>query len=160
MIGKPEFWVAISFVIFMALLWKKIVAAFTGMLDARTEKIRQELDEAQRLREEALALLSSYQRRQRDAQKEAEEIVAHAKEEAERLARQAAADLEASLKRREAQAVDRIAQMEASAMQEVRTLTVDLAIAASRKLLSENLPQSQQDALVAQAVSELPKHLN
>lgn len=160
MIGKPEFWVAISFVIFMALLWKKIVAAFTGMLDARTEKIRQELDEAQRLREEAQALLSSYQRRQRDAQKEAEEIVAHAREEAERLARQAAADLEASLKRREAQAVDRIAQMEASAMQEVRTLTVDLAIAASRKLLSENLPQSQQDALVAQAVSELPKHLN
>lgn len=160
MIGKPEFWVAISFVIFMALLWKKIVAAFTGMLDARTEKIRQELDEAQRLREEALALLSSYQRRQRDAQKEAEEIVAHAKEEAERLARQAAADLEASLKRREAQAVDRIAQMEASAMQEVRALTVDLAIAASRKLLSENLPQSQQDALVAQAISELPKHLN
>jgi F-type H+-transporting ATPase subunit b len=160
MIGKPEFWVAISFVIFMALLWKKIVAAFTGMLDARTEKIRQELDEAQRLREEAQALLSSYQRRQRDAQKEAEEIVAHAREEADRLARQAAADLEASLKRREAQAVDRIAQMEASAMQEVRTLTVDLAIAASRKLLSENLPQSQQDALVAQAVSELPKHLN
>lgn len=160
MIGKPEFWVALAFVIFFGLLWKKIAAAFVGMLDARTEKIRQELDEAQRLREEAQSLLASYQRRQRDAQKEAEEIIAHAREEAERLRRQAAADLETSLKRREAQAVDRIAQAEAAAMQEVRALTVDLAIAASRKLLSENLPQSQQDALVAQAVAELPKHLN
>lgn len=160
MIGKPEFWVLLAFVIFVALLWKKIAAAFVGMLDARTEKIRQELDEAQRLREEAQSLLASYQRRQRDAQKEAEEIIAHAREEADRLRRQAAADLEASMKRREAQAVDRIAQAEAAAMQEVRTLTVDLAIAASRKLLSENLPQSQQDALVAQAVAELPRHLN
>lgn len=160
MIGKPEFWVALAFVIFVALLWKKIAGAFTGMLDARANKIRAELDEAQRLREEAQALLASYQRRQRDAEKEAEEIVSHAKEEAERLRRQGAADLEASLKRREAQAVERIAQMEAAAVQEVRTLTVDLAIAASRKLLSENLPQSQQDALVAQAIDELPKHLN
>lgn len=160
MFSKPEFWVAVSFVIFMALLWKKIVAAFTGMLDARTEKIRQELDEAQRLREEAQSLLASYQRRQRDAQKEAEEIIAHAREEAERLRRQAAVDLENSLKRREAQAMDRIAQAETAAMQEVRSLTVDLAIAASRKLLSENMPQAQQDALVSQAVAELPKHLN
>lgn len=160
MINKPEFWVAVSFVIFMALLWKKIVAAFTGMLDARTEKIRQELDEAQRLREEAQSLLASYQRRQRDAQKEAEEIIAHAREEAERLRRQAAVDLENTLKRREAQAMDRIAQAETAAMQEVRSLTVDLAIAASRKLLSENMPQAQQDALVSQAVAELPKHLN
>lgn len=160
MFSKPEFWVAVSFVIFMALLWKKIVAAFTGMLDARTEKIRQELDEAQRLREEAQSLLASYQRRQRDAQKEAEEIIAHAREESERLRRQAAVDLENSLKRREAQAMDRIAQAEAAAMQEVRSLTVDLAIAASRKLLSENMPQAQQDALVSQAVAELPKHLN
>lgn len=158
--NTPEFWVLLAFVIFVALLWKKIAAAFVGMLDARTEKIRQELDEAQRLREEAQSLLASYQRRQRDAQKEAEEIIAHAREEAERLRRQAAADLEASLKRRETQAIDRIAQAEAAAMQEVRTLTVDLAIAASRKLLSENLPQSQQDALVAQAVAELPRHLN
>lgn len=158
--NTPEFWVLLAFVIFVALLWKKIAGAFVGVLDARTEKIRQELDEAQRLREEAQSLLASYQRRQRDAQKEAEEIIAHAREEAERLRRQAAADLEASLKRRETQAIDRIAQAEAAAMQEVRTLTVDLAIAASRKLLSENLPQSQQDALVAQAVAELPRHLN
>ena len=158
--NTPEFWVLLAFVIFVALLWKKIAGAFVGVLDARTDKIRQELDEAQRLREEAQSLLASYQRRQRDAQKEAEEIIAHAREEAERLRRQAAADLEASLKRRETQAIDRIAQAEAAAMQEVRTLTVDLAIAASRKLLSENLPQSQQDALVAQAVAELPRHLN
>jgi F-type H+-transporting ATPase subunit b len=160
MISKPEFWVAVAFVIFIALLWKKIAAAITGMLDARTEKIRQELDEAQRLREEAQALLASYQRRQAEAEKEAKAIVTHAKEDAERIAKQAAEALEASIQRREAHAVERIAQAEAAAVAEVRNLTVDLAIAASRKLLTDNVGAEQQDALVAQAVSQLPKHLN
>lgn len=160
MINTPEFWVALAFVIFMGALWKKISSAFTGMLDARTEKIRQELDEAQRLREEAQALLASYQRRQAEAEKEAQAIVAHAKEEADRIAKHAADSLEASIKRREAHAVERIAQAEASAMAEVRNLTVDLAIAASRKLLTENVTAAQQDALVADAVAQLPKHLN
>lgn len=160
MIEKPEFWVAIAFVIFMAALWKKIASAFVGMLDARTEKIRQELDEAQRLREEAQALLASYQRRQRDALKEAEGVVAHAREEAERLRRHAAAELEASIKRRETQAMDRIAQAEAAAMREVRDMTVDLAIAASRELLTENISADRQAALVDDAVKSLSKHLN
>lgn len=160
MISQPEFWVAVSFVIFFALLWKKVASAFTGMLDARTEKIRQELDEAQRLREEAQALLASYQRRQAEAEKEAKAIVTHAKEEADRIAKQAADALEASIKRRETHAVERIAQAEAAAMTEVRNLTVDLAISAARKLLTENVGPEQQDALVAQTVAQLPKHLN
>lgn len=160
MISKPEFWVAVAFVIFIVALWKKIASAFTGMLDARTEKIRQELDEAQRLREDAQAMLAGAQRRQADAEKEAKAIVTHAKEEADRIAKQAADALEASVKRREAHAVERIAQAEVAAMAEVRNLTVDLAIAASRKLLTENVGSEQQDALVAQAVAELPKHIH
>ncbi|MBP2313172.1 F0F1 ATP synthase subunit B [Azospirillum soli] len=158
--NTPEFWVAVAFVIFVALVWKKASAAITGLLDARAEKIRAELDEAQRLREDAQALLANYQRRQRDALQEAEAVIAHAREEADRLRTQAGADLEAALKRRETQAMDRIAQAEAAALAEVRNLTVDIAVSASRRILESGIKPAQADKLIEQSIAELPKHLH
>jgi len=138
--NAPEFWVAIAFVIFVALVWKKASAAIGTMLDGRAERIRSELDEAERLHKDAQALLNGYQSRLADAQKEAEAVLAHAREEAARLRSQAGSDLEASLKRREAQAMDRIAQAEAAALAEVRNLTVDIAIGASKRVLPAACP--------------------
>lgn len=158
--NAPEFWVAIAFVIFVALVWKKASAAIGTILDGRAERIRSELDEAERLHRDAQALLNGYQSRLADAQKEAEAVLAHAREEAARLRSQAGSDLEASLKRREAQAMDRIAQAEAAALAEVRNLTVDIAIGASKRVLSGGLPAAQADKLIEQSISELPKHLH
>ncbi|QCG98188.1 F0F1 ATP synthase subunit B [Azospirillum sp. TSA2s] len=158
--NAPEFWVFVAFVIFMALVWKKASAAIGTMLDGRAERIRSELDEAERLHKDAQALLNGYQSRLADAQKEAEAVLAHAREEAARLRSQAGSDLEASLKRREAQAMDRIAQAEAAALAEVRNLTVDIAIGASKRVLSGGLPAAQANKLIEQSISELPKHLH
>lgn len=158
--NAPEFWVLVAFVIFMALVWKKASAAIGSLLDGRAEKIRAELDEAERLHKDAQALLNGYQRRLADAQKEAEAVLAHAREEAARLRTQAGTDLEASLKRREAQAVDRIAQAEAAALAEVRNLTVDVAIGASKRVLAGGLSPAQADTLIEQSIGELPKHLH
>lgn len=158
--NAPEFWVFVAFVIFVALVWKKASAAIGTMLDGRAERIRSELDEAERLHKDAQALLNGYQRRLADAQKEAEAVLAHAREEAARLRAQAGTDLEASLKRREAQAMDRIAQAEAAALAEVRNLTVDVAIGASKRVLSGGLPPVQADKLIEQSIGELPKHLH
>ncbi|MBK1841201.1 F0F1 ATP synthase subunit B [Azospirillum sp. YIM B02556] len=158
--NAPEFWVFVAFVIFMALVWKKASAAIGTMLDGRAERIRAELDEAERLHKDAQALLNGYQSRLADAQKEAEAVLAHAREEAARLRAQAGTDLEASLKRRETQAMDRIAQAEAAALAEVRNLTVDVAIGASKRVLSGGLPAAQADKLIEQSIGELPKHLH
>lgn len=158
--NSPEFWVFVAFVIFVALVWKKASAAIGTALDGRAERIRSELDEAERLHKDAQALLNGYQRRLADAQKEAEAVLAHAREEAARLRAQAGTDLEASLKRREAQAMDRIAQAEAAALAEVRNLTVDVAIGASKRVLSGGLPPMQADKLIEQSIGELPKHLH
>lgn len=158
--NSPEFWVFVAFVIFVALVWKKASAAIGTMLDGRAERIRSELDEAERLHKDAQALLNGYQRRLADAQKDAEAFLAHAREEAARLRAQAGSDLEASLKRREAQAMDRIAQAEAAALAEVRNLTVDVAIGASKRVLSGGLPPMQADKLIEQSIGELPKHLH
>jgi len=156
----PEFWVLVAFVIVIGLTFKPAKRAIVKALDDRAEKIRSDLDRAATLHKEAQALLAEYQLKQRDALKEAESIVAQARAEAERLSAQAAKDLEAALKRREQMAVQRIAQAEQQAMAEVRAAAVDVAIAATGKLLSEKLDAGRQDALIDSAIKELQGKLN
>lgn len=156
----PEFWVLVAFVLLVALAGRKIVRTITAGLDSRAETIRTRVEEAEKLRGDAQELLASYQRKQHDAVKEAEEIVAKAREEAARLAENAAADLDRSLKRREQLAMDRIAQAETSAVEQVRGLAVNVALEATRRVLTDDLPQDKADGLVDAAIKELPEKLH
>lgn len=157
---EAEFWVFIAFVIAFAIVVWKAKGVVTGALDQRAAKIRAELDEAQRLREEAQGKLAEYQRKQRDALKEAEAIVAQAKGEAERTAAQAARDLEAAIERRKRLAVEKIALAESKALAEVRNSAVDLAIAALGKVLAEDLDDARKSALIDAAIANLPPTLH
>ena len=158
--ADPETWVAITWLIVVALVARPVFRGITAALDLRREKIKARIEEAERLRAEAQELLATYQKKQRDALKEAQEIVAHAKAEAERIAAQSAANLEDVLKRREQQAVDRITQAEAEALREVRNAAVDMAIAAARKLIAENLPAEAAAAMIDAAIKDLPNRLH
>jgi len=157
---EAEFWVAVAFVIVIAGLFYKGRGTVTTALDERAAKIKAELDEAQRLREEAQTKLAEYQRKQRDALKEAEAIVAHAKAEAERVAAQAARDLEAAIERRKRLALEKIALTETKALAEVRNLAVDLAVAALRRVLAEDLDAPSRSALIDKAIAALPPTLH
>jgi F-type H+-transporting ATPase subunit b len=159
-ISGPEFWVAIAFIIVIAgLVWKGGPMVTRG-LDDRAARIKGELDEAQKLREEAQRLLAEYQRKQRDALKEAEEIVAHARAEAERTAAQAARDLEAALQRRQQLALEKIALAESKATADVRNTAVDVAIAAVREILAQSLDAERKGKLIDDAIAELPQSLH
>ncbi|HUH84537.1 MAG TPA: F0F1 ATP synthase subunit B [Stellaceae bacterium] len=158
--ADPEFWVAVAFVIVVVgLVWKG-GPMIARMLDDRADKIRGELNEAQRLREEAQRTLADYQRKQRDALKEAEQIVALAKAEAERAAMQAARDLDATLKRRQALALEKIALEESKALTEVRNTAVDVAVAAVRRIMAEDLDPERKGKLIDDAIAELPQRLH
>lgn len=159
-LGNSTFWVLVAFLIFMYFAGRPAWRAIAAALDSRADSIRRELEEAQQLREDAQAALAQYQRKQRDALKEAEEILAHAREEAARIRAQAAAELESTLKRREAQAMDKIAQAEAQAVQQVRNLAVDVAMAATEQLLIRNMDKARNDQLVDAAIKELPGKLH
>ena len=156
----PAFWAAVAFVIFIAATAKPISRLLTTGLDKRADKIRSDLEEAEKLREEAQDLLASYQRKQRDALAEAEAIIAHAGEEAERLAVQERDKLEDALERRQKQAIDRIAQAEAQALDLVRAKTVDVALDATRDYLAKELKDNQSDALTDAAIKDLPGNLH
>jgi F-type H+-transporting ATPase subunit b len=154
-----EFWVLVAFILFVGFIVWKARKALVGGLDTRAARIKAEIDEAQRLREEAQALLAEYQKKQREALGEAQAMVKQAEEEGKRVRAKAETELAAALKRREQQALDRIAQAEAQALSEVRNLAADLAVAATQKILVEKLDPAKAQALVSDAIAELPRRL-
>jgi len=134
--ADPEFWVAVAFVIFLALAtWFGAFKALVNALDQRGSRIAAELAEAKRLREEAQALLASYEKRRQEAEGEAAAIVAQAKVEAERLAKEAEEKLSDFVSRRQQAAEQKIARAEAEAMTEVRDAAAEAAIRASETIL-------------------------
>jgi len=158
--GEAEFWVLIAFVISMAIVVWKARGAMLGMLDRRAEKIKAELDEARRLADEAQKALAQHQLRQRDALKEAGAIVAQARAEAERAAQEGRKDLAAALERRKRLATERLALEEQKAVNEVRAAAVDIAVAAVRRILAEDLGAERRAALIDQAIAALPETLH
>ena len=161
MLHDPTFWVAIAFLGFVALLvYFKVPKMISGALDSRAEKIKSDLDEAEELLKEAQDLLATYQKKQRDAADEAKQIRASAEDEAKRIAQHGEERLVAALERRKKLAMDRIGQAEAAALEQVRARTVDLALEATRDLLASKVSADKADAMLDDAIKELPNRLN
>lgn len=156
----PHFWVHIGLLIFVVVAGPKVWRALTAFLDQRSMKIKADLDEAQKLKDEAQALLAEYQRKQRDALKEAEEIIASAKAQAQREIQDAKANLAASMTRREAAALEKITQAEAQAIAEVRREAVDVATAATTRLIAKVLDDSKASNLIDQSIAEVTRRLH
>jgi F-type H+-transporting ATPase subunit b len=159
LLGDPEFWVLLAVVVFVVGVWKPARRAILGALDARAVRIRDELETARKLREEAQQALAAYQKQRSQGATEAEAILAHAKAEAERVAAQAARNLEETLERRQRLAKERIAQEEAKALSEIRAITVDVAISAARQVIVAELDEQRGAALIDAAIVALPQQL-
>jgi F-type H+-transporting ATPase subunit b len=160
LLGEAEFWVLLAVAVFFVVVWKPGSRAILGMLDARATRIRDELEAARNLREEAQQALAAYQKRQQEGAAEAEAIISHAKEEAERIAAQSLRDLEEALRRRQLLAQERIAQEEAKALAEIRAVAVDVAISAAREVIAASLDERRGAALIDDAIAALPRQLH
>ena len=153
-VGNAEMWVAVSIGIFVLAFGRKIFGAIAGKLDERSASIETEIAEAHRLREEAKKLLASYEMQRKEAEAEAEQIIAHAKIEAERQAERAGEALEATLKRRSEMAVQRIHLAEEEALAEVRRVAATLAVQAAGRIIRNNMDDAQTDKLIQQSIDE------
>ena len=161
MLAEAETWVAVAFVIFVGVLvYFGVHKLLVNALDQRSARIRGELDEARRLKDEAAALLAEYRRKQQTAEREAAEIVAGAKAEAERLAAEAKARMDDFVARRTKMAETKIAQAEAQALADVRTAAADAAVAAAEKILTQTVKGSVADNLINKGVADLKSKLN
>ncbi len=155
LLQDPAFWASVAFIIFIAATAKPISRLAVAGLDKRADKIRDDLEEAEQLRQQAQDLLAGYQRKQRDAIDEAEAIIAYAGEEADRLAVQGRERLEASVERRLKLALERIARAEAQALDTVKAKTIDAALDATRDFLAKELKGKQAGALIDSAIKDL-----
>jgi F-type H+-transporting ATPase subunit b len=155
------FWTTLALIGFFAILYYfKVHESVGKSLDARAEAIRNDLDAARKMREEAQQLLTDYQRRAREAEDEAKEIIASAKRDAEAMAAQTRKTLAETLERRTRAAEEKIARAEAQAVTEVRAAAVELALATAEKVLKGSLSGPQADALIENSIRDLKGRLN
>ncbi len=158
---ETENWVAVGFLFFLGLLaylgaHRKLIDA----LDQRRARIKSELDDARRLREEAHALLAEFERKGREAEAEAEAIIASARAEAERLAAEAKARSEDFVARRTKMAEQKIAQAESEALADVRSAAAEAAVAAAEKILSAAAKGKVAEDLLAQGIADVKQKFN
>lgn len=160
-LATGQFWVLVALLIFIGILvYLKVPAMLTAMLDKRSSEIASELEQARRLREEAEALLVSYQRKQVEAMREAEDIIVQAKAEAERLAAETEANLKTLVERRQQIAEDKIRQAEKQAIQDVRGVAADIAVNAAREIIAGKVDAAKDSQIVEQSISELTSKLH
>jgi F-type H+-transporting ATPase subunit b len=157
---EAEFWVAVSFIIFVGVLgYFGVHRMLVESIDARRARIKAELDEARRLKEEAQALLAQYSNKREEAEREAQAIIASAEVEAERLAADAASKLEELVARRTKMAEAKIAQAEAQALADVRAAAAEAAVAAAERILSRTVRGHVADELLARSIAEVKQRL-
>lgn len=161
MFTQPETWVAIAFVILMAMfVWLGIHRTVLTALDHRAQRIKAELDDARRLKDEAAQLLAEYQARRATAEREAQEIVTNARAEAERIAAEGRTRMEDFVARRTKTAENKIALAEAQALADVRAAAAEAAVAAASTVLSQSVKGSVADDLLAKGIAEVKAKLN
>src|ERR1700744_6431014 len=161
MFAEPEFWVAVGFVILLG------VFAYVGVhrtvitaLDHRRDRVKAELEDARRLKDEAARLLAEYQARRASAEREAQDIVAAAKAEAERIAAEAKTKRKVFFPRRTKTAEGKIALAEAQAIADVRSAAANAAVAAGSTILSQSVRGQVADDLLSKGIAEVRAKLN
>jgi len=161
MLFDAETWVALAFVVFVAGLgYIGVHRMINKSLDERAGRIKAELDEARKLKDEAAQLLADYQRKRSEAENEAQEIIAGAKAEAERLAIEAKVKIEEFVSRRTKMAEVKIAQAETQAAADVRSAAAEAAVAAAAKVLAQEAKGPLAGELIAKGIDDVRKKLN
>jgi F-type H+-transporting ATPase subunit b len=158
---EAEDWVAVAFVILIGVLgYFGIHRTVLRALDHRRDRIKNELDDARKLKDEATRLLAEYRARRESAVREAEDIISNAKAEAERIAGEAKTRMEEFVARRTKMAETKIAQAEAQAVADVRAAAADAAVNAASRILADTVRGSAADALITQGIDEVRQKLN
>ena len=160
-LGNTDFVVLIAFLIFVGiLLYYKVPSTIGAMLDKRADTISADLNEAKALREEAQALLASYERKQKEVQEQADRIVTSAKQEAQKAADDAKAEIANSIARRLAAAEEQIASAQGAAVKEVRDQAIAVAVAAARDVIAKQMDAKAAGALIDDAIATVGEKLH
>jgi len=158
---QAEFWVAVAFLILMGVFgYFGVHRTILQALDHRRDRIKKELEDARRLKEEATKLVAEYRARRASAEREAQDIVASAKADAERIAAEAKAKMEDFVARRTKTAESKIAQAESQAIADVRAAAAEAAVSAASSIMTSSVKGSVANDLVAKGIQDVRSKLN
>ncbi|MES2983846.1 MAG: F0F1 ATP synthase subunit B [Pseudomonadota bacterium] len=157
---SADTWIAVSFVLFIALFVKFALPKINASLDDRANKIRDQLEQAARLRAEAQALLASYQQQQQEAMKEAESIIASAQRDAADMRTRAVDELKTALDRRSQQAQEKIARAEVEAIEQIRKTIITTATESAREIVATQLQSQTDDQAVTRALAAIERQIH
>ena len=158
--SDPSFWVGLAFIIVISFLMKKSWSSIEHGLDSRSKKIKERINEAKELREEAQYLLSEYKRKQLNAQAEIRTISEETDKEIKQIRKKAKDMLEVHFERKKLQASERIQQSEKQAVELIRQRSINIALLATERLIKENLTSEQKHKLINDSINDLPGALN
>ncbi len=157
---NTTFWISCSFVIFVLLAFKFGRSTVTGALDKKIETIKTDISNAERLKNEARALLAEFQQKQHDAEKEAATIIANATASAKVIQSQAETALADTMARREAQLQDRLHRLEEQAIAQIQNHAADLALKAATEIVSRTMDEKTNARLIDQSIASVTKNIN
>lgn len=148
-------WVAIAFVIFIALVWRKGSKAITGILDSRSLLIENELKEAKSLKEEALEELRKSLQSQKNISNEAEQIIKDAQDAAKKIRDDANVSCTEIIKRREEQAKQKIMALETEAVNNIKKITGSIIIESSKVFIETNLDKKENNNIISKSSNQI-----
>jgi F-type H+-transporting ATPase subunit b len=160
LVQDANFWVLVSFLIFLAVAWHYGRAAALGKLDDKINNIKKELEEAERIRVDAQELLAEYQRKHKDAMSEADQIIADAKKHAEDVRAKAEDDMNKAQARRQEQLDEKLARIEQNAIQEIEAYTAKIAVNAARQILTDKMDSKTDKDIMANVMNTMSKTIN
>tara|TARA_B100001057_G_scaffold30839_1_gene28099 strand:- start:7880 stop:8371 length:492 start_codon:yes stop_codon:yes gene_type:complete len=156
--SDPSSWVLVAFIIFVIIaLVIKAPSMIAGILDGEIKKIKEELDNARNLKEEANSLLAQHERKIQNADEEAEKIISQAREIALNQEAQSKLKAEEYVKRAEQQAIEKIERAEKIAIAKINDQIVSNSIELSKKIIMENIDENSSKKLVQQSIQQINK---
>ena len=152
-------WVAIAFLLFFVLVWKKAKKAILSLLDERSLVIEKELNEAKSLKEEALEELRIALQNQKNVSDEAENLIKNAKETAQKIQEEANLKSLEMIKRKEEQAKQKILSLEAEAIRNIKEITSSIVIESSKTYIKQNLDNKENINLISKSSNEIKSYI-
>lgn len=161
LLHSTNFWVLFSTIVFLYVAWRYARVPLLNLLDNRSDRIRAELDEAERLRVEAQQLLTRYERQHEEAMQDAKQIVSDARKQALDMQNAAETALKADIARKQKQFEERLTRMEQAAIESVRDRLVEISMSATEDVLKKSLTakQAAAAALNDDMIAALDKNL-
>ena len=155
---QPSSWVFIAFIIFISItIYLKVPNMVTKLLDEQINKIRNDLDDARKLKEDANSLLAEYERKIESANKEAENIINQAKKNSKIYEENSNKKIEEIISRSEKQSIEKIQQAQKSAINKINEEIINKSVEAAEKIISRNMNDQNNNKLFESSVNQIKK---